>query len=68
VLLRQGVLSLNPQQVSCDLWQARARDPLPLAQQADAVLAGLDLPPVHQLRQQLRHPTPSPHPRESGGR
>jgi hypothetical protein len=54
VLLRQGVLSLNPQQVSCDLWQVRARDPAGLAASADAVLAGLDLPPVHQLRQHLR--------------
>lgn len=64
VLLRQGVLSLNPQRVSCDLWQARARDPAGLAAGADAVLAGLDLPPVQQLRQQLARP----HPRESGGR
>lgn len=64
VLLRQGVLSLNPQRVSCDLWQARLRDPERLAFQAETVLAGLDLPPVKRLRQQLRHSDVRPHPRD----
>lgn len=54
VVVRGGLVALNPQRVGCDLWQQLEQAPQALARSAAVVLVGCDSPPVAALRQALQ--------------
>jgi len=56
VLLKNGVIALNPQRVACDLWSRL--DHGPSVPSPAEVLLGLNTPPVQQLRMRLQAATP----------
>jgi hypothetical protein len=53
VLMKNGVVALNPQRVACDLWRLQDSNPMALAGAAGQVLAGHYMPPVAELRARL---------------
>jgi LuxR family maltose regulon positive regulatory protein len=53
VLVKNGVVALNPQRVACDLWLLQDSDPVALTRDAGRVLAGHQSLPVEQLRARL---------------
>ncbi len=65
VLVRHGIVSLNPLQVACDLWWHEEHAPQGLAAAAHSLLAGCDAPPVVQLRERLAGRPPMPIPMQT---
>ncbi|PZP33935.1 MAG: hypothetical protein DI603_07610 [Roseateles depolymerans] len=53
VVVRGGLVALNPQRVGCDLWRQLDQAPQALAHTAALVLAGCESAPVIALRQAL---------------